>query len=1034
MKRSKWLCRVCAIGALLVLGLSVRPLSAQTAGTSNIEGQVTDASGGVLPGVTVTVRNVDTNVTRDLVTESHGRYRAAALQPGRYEVSASLSGFEVTPVSVEVSVGQSAPVDLKMHPAGVTESVTVSGESPVIDTHRTDVSNVVGETALENLPVTGRRWDNVVLLSPGVTNEGNFGLVSYRGISGLYNNNMVDGVDNNQAFFSEARGRTRIAYSISQSSIKEFQVGVSNMSAEFGRSAGGTVNAVTKSGTNTFIGEGFYFLRDKTFQARNPKIVLPDPEAKPPERRQQFGAALGGPIRKDKVFFFGDYDQQVRNFPIFTAPNNATFLTGACTAPVASCASALAFFQSLNVLSPRTGDNKVGLAKIDVTIDPANTLSVSLNSHRWNSANGVQSQPLVSVAESANGTDVVKTDFVVGGLNTIISHRLLNELRFQAGRDYEEQLPNGVPPSTTVTGGINFGMPNSLPRLAYPHEQRYQFLDSFTYYRGGHSIKIGADVSFVQEQLINLFNGGGTYAYSNLSAVANDCPIGAAGCVPANTGTNSGRHYTTFTQSFDLAGLGGQLAFNEWQHSYYAQDSWRVNNELLLNLGVRYEYQQLPEPGSAHVGRVVFAGNPAYPLTTHFNQDKNNVGPRLGVSYDVRGRHDTVLRAGYGVFYGLTSNSAVANALTNNAIQQVSFTFTATTAGAPVYPATFSSVPTIAGVRPNINVLSPDLQRPTIQMFDLTIARRLSATVTLEASYLYSHGARLPVFRDINFNPANSQVTYLLDGQNVGTFPAYRGARPDASVGSIFKLDSSVVSNYHALVLQTTRRFSQGLMFNAHYTLSRSRDNGQESTTFFSSFGETYDPFSSIGPDGEAPANFDRRHRFVGSVYYRPAYLWGVGFSAVTTLESALPVDARISGSLSAAVGAVATGSTNGTNGGLFAPWLGRNSDRSRCLVDGKVTEDSCGRKTADARVSKLFSMGGRKSVEVLWEVFNVFNWTNYTGASSTAFNVSSSTYDAATNLSTVTLTRNPGYLVPTTIGNTLFGMRDMQLALKLRW
>src|SRR5262249_3182162 len=290
--------RIVVRSATLLL-LAAPHASAQAAATGSIEGVVTDPSGGVLPGVTVTVRNMGTNVTREMVTDGSGRYRIAALQPGRYEVSASLSGFEVKPVSnVEVLVGQTAPVDLRMHPAGVAEEVTVVGESPVIDTRRTDVSNVVSETAMENLPVTGRRWDNFVLLSPGVTNDGNFGLVSYRGISGLYNNNMVDGVDNNQAFFSEARGRTRIAYSISESSIKEFQVGVSNMSAEFGRSAGGTVNAVTKSGTNNFSGEGFYFLRDKAFQSRNPFIVLPnDPNGKPDERRQQFGVALGGPIQ-----------------------------------------------------------------------------------------------------------------------------------------------------------------------------------------------------------------------------------------------------------------------------------------------------------------------------------------------------------------------------------------------------------------------------------------------------------------------------------------------------------------------------------------------------------------------------------------------------------------------------------------------------------------------------------------------------------------------------------------------------------------
>ena len=195
-------------------------------------------------------------MVRETTTDGSGVYRAPALQPGVYEVSARLSGFSARPVAnMRVQVGQTVAVDIRMQPAGVTETVSVVAENPVIDVRRTDVSSIVDETAIDNLPINGRRWDTFVMLTPGVTNDGNFGLISYRGISGLYNNNMVDGVDNNQAFFSEARGRTRAVYSISPASIKEFQVGVSNMSAEFGRAAGGTVNAVTKSGTNALSGE-----------------------------------------------------------------------------------------------------------------------------------------------------------------------------------------------------------------------------------------------------------------------------------------------------------------------------------------------------------------------------------------------------------------------------------------------------------------------------------------------------------------------------------------------------------------------------------------------------------------------------------------------------------------------------------------------------------------------------------------------------------------------------------------------------------
>ncbi|MGH9315161.1 MAG: carboxypeptidase-like regulatory domain-containing protein, partial [Vicinamibacterales bacterium] len=190
--------RVCAMVAVIVAFAA--PVFAQAAASGTVEGIVKDATGGVLPGVTVIVKNMETNVARETVSDEGGRYRAAALQPGRYQVQATLAGFESSAVeNVIVQVGQNVPIDIQMRPAGVSETLTVSGESPVIDIARTDVSNVVGQQAIANLPINGRRWENFVLLSPGVTNDGNFGLVSYRGISGLYNNNTVDGVDNNQA-------------------------------------------------------------------------------------------------------------------------------------------------------------------------------------------------------------------------------------------------------------------------------------------------------------------------------------------------------------------------------------------------------------------------------------------------------------------------------------------------------------------------------------------------------------------------------------------------------------------------------------------------------------------------------------------------------------------------------------------------------------------------------------------------------------------------------------------------------------------
>jgi Carboxypeptidase regulatory-like domain/TonB dependent receptor len=1008
--------RVCAMIALIVAFAA--PAAAQTAASGTVEGIVKDPTGGVLPGVTVIVRNMETNVARETVTDEGGRYRAAALQPGRYEVSAELAGFEGAKVAdVIVQVGQNVPIDVQLRPAGVSETLTVSGESPVIDIARTDVSNVVGQQAITNLPINGRRWENFVLLSPGVTNDGNFGLVSYRGISGLYNNNTVDGVDNNQAFFSEARGRTRTSYTISQAAIREFQVGISNFSAEFGRAAGGTVNAVTKSGTNTLHGEGFYFLRDDAFQAREPFTPT-----KPDERRQQFGVSVGGPIRRDKVFFFANYDQQLRDFPGFVRPSNVTFFeSSVCTAP--GCAATRSYLEGLTGFFPREGNNRIFLGKVDTALNPKHNLAMQYNLHRWRSPNGIQTQPiLIGVSNNANGTDIVETDFAVVSLNSVLSNKLLNEMRVQIGRDFEAQEPNAPGPSTTVTGGVNFGMPDFLPRPKYPDEKRFQVIDNISYYMGSHSLKAGIDFNFVREDVINLFNGGGVYSYTSLNSLAQDCPADATGCVPVADATTR-RHYSNYIQAFDLRGAGfaGDVFFTTNDYNFFIQDTWTVGPQLTLNLGLRYEYQQLPQPGEAEVKGVVFSGNPSYPLTQSFNQDTNNWGPRFGFTHDMGGNHTTIVKGGYGIYFGRTSNSVLMSALTNNAVTFATYSFNNSAPGAPTYPNVLSAPPTSAGARPNIQYLSPDLERPAIHMADITFEREVAAALTVSASYLFSRGTHLPLFIDTNLPAPSAQVTYLLAGQNMGTFPFYRGTRPDSNIGAAIQVLDVVDTQYHGLVLQANRRFSKGLLFNVNYTLSKATDDGQNSTTFISNFPSVFDPGDLDSEEGLA--NFDRRHRFVGSFHYAPEYLWGIQVGGVLTLESGLPVTATIQGGVNAAAtGAVVASTTNGTGGSFRVPFLERNSFRQD------------GRQTFDMRLSKSFDLAGRGQFVILWEAFNLFNRTNYTGYTTQRFSVASSSFNAATNTVTVNLNDVPGFLTPSAASNTIFGPRDMQLGLKFIW
>jgi Carboxypeptidase regulatory-like domain/TonB dependent receptor len=1010
-KQKPWL----LAAALLVIAASSTRVNAQSAGTGGIEGVVTDSTGAVLPGVAVVVRNMDTNVARETMTDSGGRYRADALQPGRYEVSATLSGFAAKPVAgVQAQVGQTVNVDVQMRPGSVTEEVTVTGEAPLVDTTRTDVSSVVSETAIQNLPINGRRWENFVLLSPGVTNDGGFGLVSYRGISGLYNNNTVDGVDNNQAFFSEARGRTRASYTISQAAIREFDVGISNFSAEFGRAAGGTVNAVTKSGTNELRGEAFYYLRDDAFQSKDPFVAF-----KPDELRQQFGFSVGGPIQKDKIFFFFNYDQQLRDFPYFVRTSSATFLDQPCTAP--GCAATRAWLQSeMADAVPREGNNRIFLGKIDFALNKNHNLSVQYNRHRWRAPNGVRTPAINFNAASDNGTDIVQTDFALLSLNSVLGPRWLNELRFQVGRDFEAQEPNVGGPGTSVTGGFSFGMPNFLPRPKYPDERRFQVLDSVSYYVGAHSLKAGLDINYVREDIINLFQGGGIYSYSSLQNLAADCPAGASGCTPL-ADANRGRHYTSFVQAFDLRpGLAGDAFFTTTDYNFFIQDNWKVSKVFMLNLGLRYEYQKLPQPGEAEVKGVVFTGNPRYPATTRFKQDKNNFGPRLGFTYDVGAEHKTVVKGGFGLYYGRTSNSVLFTALTNNAVTTATYNFAPAAAGAPTYPNVLSAPPTGPGVRPSISLLSPELERPEIWMGDFTVERAVGRTMTVSASYLYSKGKKLPLFIDTNLPPPSAQVTYVAGGQSLGTFPFFRGTRPDTAIGRAIEVRGAAESQYHGLVLQAQKRFTDGLLFNVNYTLSKSTDNGQNSTTFIAGNSNVVNVFDLAAEDGAS--NVDRRHRLVASFHFAPRYLKGFQIGGIGTFESGLPVTPTIGGGVAAATGAVDTTGTNGSGGDFRAPFLERNSERGS------------GRKTIDLRLSKSFNIGGRRQLVLLWEGFNVFNWINYTNFPNVKYRVASSSYNAASNAATVNLTEDTGFLVPNQASNTIYGPRDMQVGLRFLW
>ena len=995
----------------LCLALPAVSYGQASAGTGSISGVLTDPSGAVVPGAEVVVRNVDTNVSRSVTSNEVGRYEVVALQPGPYEIGATKSGFaKLLRTGVTLSVGARAVVDLAMTVSAGVQTVTVNADVAAVDPEKTEVSTVVNMNDMLNLPLNGRRWDAFVMNTPGASNDGGYGLITFRGISGLYNNNMVDGMDNNQAFFSEAKGRTRLQYGISSDAVQEFQVGTSNFSAQYGRSAGGVVNAITKSGTNQMHGTFFYFIRDDSLNATNsiagPTLVALGLPKKPKDRRQQFGPSVGGALIKDKLFYFFSYDQQKRNFPAVIVPYANTFLTGTGTAPGYS--NAVAFYKSMTGLQDRQGNQIIGLSRIDWNLNARNQISSTVNILRWDSPNGLQTAPTHGYDVSGNGNDGVKTETVITRWTATITPSLISELRFQGGRDFEFVTANAPGPYVTMTNGLNFGMYNGLPRTAYPDEKRWQISENLNWLHGRHSVKFGFDFTRVNDVMINLYNGGGYYTYSTLNDFALDCPtaklpVPLQGCV-ASTGFGGidGKHYSNFYQNFDSLNLDGKTEFNTVDWAFYVEDTFKPVSNLTVNLGLRYDVQTMPS----------LTGNPALPGSTRINTDKNNLGPRVGFSWDPFKKQKTVIRAGAGMYYGRTQNATMANLITNNGIRFPAFNFKPSTAGSPVFPNVLAAVPTGSGLASDVLYASSDFANPLIYQMEFSVEQEILKDFTLTASYLSSRGQRLPLFRDTNLGATGTAVYNICADPQVGSSttcsnvakvvaaPFYSGARPDTRFAAMTVVDSVVNSWYNGFVLQAKKRFSQGFQLQASLTISKAQDNGQSSQTF-STANQFVNPFNIR--QEYALSDFDQRKRFTmsgswqlpfGGIKSRPlrATLNGFQLSGILALFDGRPYSGTISGSPSP------SGTMSGITGAA-------STSTSRVPFVGRNTFTSPGGATLDARLAREFRITERMRFQLMFEGFNVLNRINITGLNTIQYNIRNTTLFPRTDWQTVSST-----------------------------
>ncbi len=1054
----------------LALGLSAFAHSQSTT-QGAISGTVFDATDAAVPNATVLIHNDGTNADINLVSDSSGFYKAPQLAPGTYTVTISASGFSAQRSSnVVVQVNLVTEVNPHLQLGTTSQVVEVTADVPVLKFDTPSYGGQLSNTEIENIPINNRRWSSLSLLTPGVTNDAQgFGLISFRAIQPQLNNVQIDGADDNQVFYGEERGRTRAGYSTSQTAIREFQINTGVYSAEFGRAVGGVINSVTKSGTNQIHGEAYFYHRDQQWGAKNNFVfktlydtatsTATQQHYKAKDKRNQYGFGVGGPLIKDKLFFFYAFDQFRRVFPgtaqasttgFYADPTAAqqttlaTRLSNSTGAPV-TAAQALATYRNyvsiLNTdLGPvsRIGFQIINTPKLDYTINDKNHVSVLYHRLRWDSPGGVQTQSVNNYGTDGFGNDFVKLDYTLAKLDSLIGSRIANELRYQYGRELNYETaqansaftnkylvnPQGVAPQVTTNGGNAFitGQPYYAFRPALPDERKWQIGDSASVQFGKNNVKFGVDV--VHNYDINNtlgFSGyspNGTFTYATQLDYISDLAVGnssaftvakhgACGTVAAPVGCYQTFRETVGPSTFDLATV---------DYGIFLQDDWKITPRLALNLGVRYDYESIPD---AYPNLIVSNFAPS----ANKISDKNNVAPRLGFAWDPFGLGKTTVRGGFGMYYGRIPNVNILSARFSTGSTNGQLSYSATpTAATPLLGLTPTSISSI----PDIQYISSNLQNPYTEQFDFAVQQDLGWNTVLSVSYLGSLGKELPNSLNLNLDPTKTyNVNYVATaGTNGSCGPLVCGSVITQKVygqravgqtaattlnpayNNIYAGVSNVNSSYNALTVEVQKRANKYISYDANYTWSHALDFNQTSVTGFSS-NNWFDPYANARSNyGNSYLNV--KHRAVGwaifnipgagSNHYVRSVTSGWSIKPALQVQSGLPYSASASPTPAGQCTSAAVGTTpaclTANNTGLagtgvtYIPQIGRNTFTYPRDI------------SLDLRIQRDFKLSDRFNFQVIAESFNVANHQNVTGINTTAFSAGTTT-PAATTAST---------------------------------
>ena len=974
--------------ALVIATIGASPMSFYgqvQATTGVVRGTTTDSSGTPVSAV-VTVRNTGTNFTRTLKASERGVFVATLLPLGAYEVTARAVGYSPeTKSNLIVKVGQSLEVPLILARAATQlTGVTVKGQTPTVDPTRSQSSTQLDASVVTGLPNNGRNYLNLTLLTPNVAiTQGPDGdVLSVGGQRGIHNNVSVDGADFNNPFFGEQRGGQRPAFTFNLDAVQELVVVSQGANAEFGRSGGGFVNVITKSGTNDTHGTLHYFGK---YSPLSSDAMHAGQTISPDFRQHQFGFTVGGPVVKDKLFYFAAYDQQ-----LFSETKQKDRPRGAAFDSLTSFLSTAFSGALAGDFGPirRTNDAQVALVKFDWRINDIHNASLKYNYTNARQENGTFD--VDTWGRSSNATEKDFSNAVNGSLVSHLSNTVDNEFRFQLAREdrprsYDGPNISGSRPfpdtGMDFANGFRIGLPFFIPVKSY--DTRVQVLDNVSLVRGNHLLKTGFEFNRTAEHQTFIGFANGRFIFSSVTGFKNYVTNGN-GYVECSDNTTKRQVTTRNTGScpagtfisgpvllyLQQAGVGGRSVESagtqiipQQDIAVFVQDNWKPTTNLTLNYGLRWEGQKEPDPitppsqvfFSGFIGKTVTnsTGTYSFPSNGSIPSDYKMVQPRFGIAWDVNGDGKDVMRGSAGLYYARIPGLNLASARsTNGSIGQTIFRNSALTGilGAPPNYSSLLPAPTGVPFGPDVFIFDKNFENPRTASVSLAYEKELANRLAASVSYTYAATDHLTRFVNRNDAVFGSPWSTGLNGTGNG-------------IGTLTTVESSAKSRFQGVTVGVGRMADPDFQFQANYTLSMDKsddDNERDPFSFRYARADRLDREYGY-------SDRDQRHRF---------NLW-----AMKKLPGEIYANTRFT-ALSAQPTSEQCGANNAGNG------MRATSPQDRICPNGTILERNTIRRDnafagLDIRFSRPFRTASNGQFELIAEVFNLLNRDNFRDPSS---------------------------------------------------